>query len=63
MDTIKYQHRALQVAHRIKRTNRTAQFTPQILADVGHNLGPRGIGIVPHGRHQAEHGAEGGTVV
>jgi hypothetical protein len=57
MNTIVYQHRALQVAHRIKRTDRTAQFTPQILADVGHNLGPRGIGIVPHRRRQPEHGA------
>jgi hypothetical protein len=57
MDTIVYQHRALQMAHRIKRTNRTAQFTPHILADVSHNLGSCRIGIVPHGRHQAEHGA------
>jgi len=63
MNTIKYQYRTLQVAHRIKRTQRTAQITTEILADVGHNIGPRGVGIVPHRRHQAEHGAEGGTIL
>jgi hypothetical protein len=63
MNTIVYQNRALQMAHRIKRTKRTAQFTAEILADVGHDLGPSGVGIVPHGRHQAEHGAEGGTIL
>jgi hypothetical protein len=63
MDTIEYQYRALHVAHRIKRTKRTAKIAFQILANVGHDLGPSRVGVVPYGRHQAEHGAEGGTVL
>jgi len=63
MDPIEYQYTALYVPHRIERTERTTEIASEVVADVGHDLGSSRVGVVPRGRHQAEHGAEGGTVL
>jgi hypothetical protein len=63
MDAIVYQYTALYVPHRIERADRLPEIASEVVHYVGQNLGSARVDVVPHGRHQAEHGAEGGTIL